>query len=256
MIPLYRKNQGNIKSHRTEVLLNNFVDKDVQSMILPLNVLQTMLFCPKYSIKDNFITSNSRLSNFVSVSGTILFLTIISCDFCTAVTNSWFSIKTVLMSLLGRYIFVSVGVLMNVTLSLIHTNENVSFVLLFQDIHRIFNNEISFRRFVIINWLAIIFLVGCYVIAIATLCALLTFPILFIASGSILVSFDSNIIYATRVIQLLKNKVDLWNIRALQYQSRDRMETENHCKIMFKAYVDLLECYDIYRVLFQHMVRD
>ena len=58
--------------YHVTVLLDNFVDKDIQSMLLPFNILQNMLFYPKYRIKDNFIYPNSIVSKLVSLCVMIL----------------------------------------------------------------------------------------------------------------------------------------------------------------------------------------
>lgn len=47
----------------------NTMDKDVQSMLLPLNII-----FPKYHVKDNIPTPNSVLTNFVLMIITLVFV--------------------------------------------------------------------------------------------------------------------------------------------------------------------------------------
>ncbi|XP_060807371.1 uncharacterized protein LOC132903341 [Amyelois transitella] len=67
-------NNGKI-NHYTEVLLSNYVDKNFQNMLVPLNVMQHICFCPKFRIMNNFITPNQLLQNIKTVLGYILFMT-------------------------------------------------------------------------------------------------------------------------------------------------------------------------------------
>ncbi|XP_059061301.1 uncharacterized protein LOC131854190, partial [Achroia grisella] len=52
--------------HVTEVLLSNKLDKDFQSMLLPLELANNFILLPKYYIRDDFITPKGTISNFIS----------------------------------------------------------------------------------------------------------------------------------------------------------------------------------------------
>ena len=66
---IFKKNRNNIPG-----ILKNTVDKDVQAMLLPLNLMQYFSFCPKYRITNNVITSNGVISNFVFMTVTLIFI--------------------------------------------------------------------------------------------------------------------------------------------------------------------------------------
>ncbi|XP_047035442.1 uncharacterized protein LOC124641416 [Helicoverpa zea] len=52
------------------ILFKNILDKDVQLMLWPLNLMQYMMLCPKYQIKNNLITPNNLISNIISIIAT------------------------------------------------------------------------------------------------------------------------------------------------------------------------------------------
>ncbi|XP_050552137.1 uncharacterized protein LOC126911097 [Spodoptera frugiperda] len=57
---------------RSEVLLDNFIERDLQSAFKPLHYMQSLLICSKYSIRDNFITSNTFMYDFIGIFGFIV----------------------------------------------------------------------------------------------------------------------------------------------------------------------------------------
>ncbi|KAF9410604.1 hypothetical protein HW555_010371, partial [Spodoptera exigua] len=129
-----------IKEHQKEsqqycikIKRHNFIDEEVQSMLLPLNIMQNILGYPKYRIRDNFIIPNSRLVYLVSLCVTL-----------------------------------------------------ISVALLF------------YRSL-------------CY----------------------------------------LKDKVVLWNIQIKDVQNMDCNEKEYYCQNFFQSYINILECYNVYRICFQ-----
>lgn len=64
----------NIHGRRENELLKNTVDKDIQSMLLPLNSSQIMFLQFKYLIKNNRIRSNTLLTTSLSICGVLLFV--------------------------------------------------------------------------------------------------------------------------------------------------------------------------------------
>lgn len=67
-------NDSNISTrhYRVEVLLHNFITEDMQFMLRPLNLIQSILLYSKYQIKDNFITSHSfKYTAFIMCDGDI-----------------------------------------------------------------------------------------------------------------------------------------------------------------------------------------
>lgn len=61
------------KKYQTDRILGTIIHKDVQSMLLPLNVMQFTTLCPKYCIKNNCISPNSIVSTFITFITVLLF---------------------------------------------------------------------------------------------------------------------------------------------------------------------------------------
>ena len=245
------------KSTRVEIISNNIIDKDVQSMLLPLDLLQIVQFCPKYCIKDNFISPNSRLSNFISLCATMFFILHLSyyvlyITIADAIATNQELFIFILLS--SELVFVCTGFIMTFFLKILRTSENITLVLKFQDIHRHLNNDKKFKRFIIVNWFAVVSL-SMFSIGALTFCGIMVgISIGTVFTGVILLGFDANIFYCIRVIQLLKDKIDLWNLQVFQHKNMEDREIEEYCKVMFQAYVHILDCFDIYKGSFQQIV--
>ena len=130
---------------------------------------------------------------------------------------------------------------------------NISFVLKIQDVHRFLKNT-SNKRFTICNWIFVITALFSTTTMLVSESIRLKLPHYNLVCGVILLCFDANMVYATRLITLLCDKVHLWNIAAQNLHQIDHSDNEMYYKEMFQAFANLLECYDICRASFQHMV--
>lgn len=247
---------SNLRNHRVEVLLNNFLDKDMQSMLLPLNLMQIFQFCPKYCIRDNFITPNSHFSQLLSVFGTLLYISVLVYEIYNMYNkpNKFLSTTTPFISTNVNFVSNCLGFLLNLVLTISKTNENVLLILKIQEIYRFLNNKSSFKLFIISNWLAVMVFLVWHICSTFFFCVMLDIPVHVILSSVILFSLDSHIVYAVRLIQFLKYQADLWNMRALQYERINHRDRQYYCEKLFLTYGNILDCYDIYKILYQQMV--
>lgn len=247
------------RNSRLEVVADNFVDKDVQSMLLPLNLMQQLYFCPKYRIKDNFISPNNFRSCLVSLCATIIFLSVIFYRFYSRIFSKslkdFYKIDDDIITYFD-FIITLTGFLINFFAVIFQTDQNVAFVLKILYIHRFFNNRTAFKHFIVGNWLSVILIHVAGIIFIISINLGLKLPRYNLFCGLILISFDANIVYAIRIITLLKNKVDLWNIQTLSFQNLKNSVSEDYCTKLYQGYIYILDCYDIYKVTFQKMVRE
>lgn len=243
-----------VLKHRVNYNLNNAVDKDVQSMVLPLNLMQYFIFCPKYRIKNNMITPNSLLSNCFSIIITLfyIFLTILCAYlYCSSKKqiNSFSDISSIY-----HCIFYCIGFVVHFVTGIIQTKKHVHFVLTFQKIHRMLKNETNFNYFIIWTWMLGIIALGFYVVHFTYIMFKINSSFFHIYNGYLLVIFDFNIIYAARVIQMLTKKIELWNFHVLNPRELQDKHGENYIKNMFDTYVHILECYDIFKICFRECV--
>lgn len=227
------------------VPVDNKIDKDVQSMLQPLNLMNNILLFPKYRIKNNFINSNS----FISYTVTLCYIIISSAVFIYRIyvihSNEFVRkfMNTIYLCSYFDFFAFSVGAIMNLIINVLQTKIFILFVLKIQDIHRVLNDT-KFKHFSIRNWISVIYML-CSHICLLIFCHIqLNVPSYEFCCGVATMIFDVNVMYAIRLIELLRIKMDLWNIQAKRLKQMD----ENDCKIMFKAYANILECYDMYRV--------
>ncbi|PZC73336.1 hypothetical protein B5X24_HaOG200860 [Helicoverpa armigera] len=233
----------------------NLVDKDVQSMLLPLNLMQYIAFCPKYCIKNNFISINSLFSNFISFCGLLIFLS----SFLyrnTLIAQSLGHSFTVFMYITAYFDFVyyCCGYVMNFIVGIMQTKNSVNFVLTFQNIHRFLNNETYSRNFKVLNWIIVILTVVGQTTIFAYFNITVGLSHYFIYISFIITVFDFNIIYATRLLGILENKLLLWSNNVLDLREIGEIYDENYCRNMYLAYVDILKCYELHKVCFQEYI--
>lgn len=242
--------------HRVKIYLNNFVDKDVQSMFLPLNLMQMISFCPKYRIKNNLITTNNPLSKFIALCGTTLYISIFFCNlyYSYSIYSSVNYNNLKVAAKMANFCLFTLWFINNCIRSVFRAKENVLFILTFQNIHRFLNSENKFKLFVIGNWVIVAIFVIISMSSLIYVTALDLMPAFVIWGYFAFMIIDVHLICATRLIQLLKDKVDLWSVQALNYQITGDRDEKIHCEKLFDAYINILDCYDIYKISSQQLV--
>lgn len=241
-----------------DILASNFLDKDVQSMLLPLNLMQILSLNPKYNIKNNFINPNNISDKFILLCGIVIFLT----------SNVYRIVEILLDDNMKRYIrieflyfascldfsFFCLGFITNFIINFIRTKETVKFILIFQEVHRYLHNQARVKLFILRTWFCIGLLFGYYVLVIFYEYLMYLNPPWNVTFNLVIqITLDFNLIYAMRLIKLLTDKVDLWNRKLLL--SHKNGSNKRRCKIMFQAYVQIMKCYKIYKNIFQQSVR-
>lgn len=233
--------------YRVEILLNNLVDKDVQAMFKPLNIMQLITFCPKYKIRDNFITPNCRVSKVISLIGTLAFIAIlakhISSFFIMPVTT------TVLIANVIDTTIYFIGYVVNFIVCVMYSDHNLMIVLSIQDVHRILNDKSQFKSFTFWNWF-ILFFVNFWNIAPFVYHEFSNFSL--DLEMLILMVFDCIVLYSIRILDLLESKVALWNMEVLK--PRLNSNTKEYNIKMFNVFVKIFECYDLYKTSYQYLV--
>lgn len=237
--------------------LNKIVEKDVQSILSPLNVFQYFTLCPKYRIANNYIKPNSFFSNSLSLLGTLFFIVLVGSRLYILDACSEFHQLTLFLrfSICYDWIFYSIGFVINFVIGITQSKNAINFVLTFQNVHRFLNNDINTKCFIVWNWIIVIGFLFSYVFFFTCSNIYLKLPYYYIYYSYTVISFDINVIYAIRILRLLKYKVLLWETKALgSLKIVTGSSEDNISKEMFKAYGNILECYNIYKKCFQHYV--
>ena len=240
------------REYPVNINFNNLVDKDVQKMLSPLNLMQYTMFCPKYRIKNNFITPNSLISNFVSMIVTVafIFLFIFGTYFVNVNKYSLGYSTFIIISFNIACVFFCIGFILNLVIGITQTRNNVQFVLIFQKVHKLFNQD-SVNHFIIWNLILGIVALGFYLIIFTCFFVQSGLPFYSVFYCYLAVVFDFNIIYAMRLIKLLENKMNQWNCFVTNFQ---KLDSHNFSTKEFKAFVDILTCYDLHKNSFQPLV--
>ena len=250
------KRLDRVNQYRWRYPFENFIDNDVQSMLLPLNLTQNILLCPKYRIKNNFIHPNNLTSMVVTLCGGILSISLmcyrIYVFYGFEIAKTYW--KMLYISACADLLFYCVGFIVNYVANVRQTKRNLELVLKIQDVHRCLNKKSYSKRFIIGNWFNFILIWGFYIYISFQVIYYFNLPVLVLFHCFTVMCFDINFVYATRLLKLLTDKVQIWNIHTQRLQQMDHIDKEVYCKRMFQNYVNILECYEIYKASFQHMV--
>lgn len=245
--------RNTFNSYRVGIVLNELIDKDLQSMILPLNLMQMILMNPKYRIKNEMITPNNLFNKFVLLFGTITFIY----AYVYRVIHETDENLKIYQFVNFQHIatcydlcYYCVGFVMNFLVNLLQTRKNVTLILTIQKVHRFLNDKTKFKSFINGNWIIVAIIFGFYVIfSIYNYIIYSEIPFYLFFTMFILVNFDANIVYAIRLIKLLEDKVVLLNDQVLNSNSVELCNER-----LFQAYIQILKCYEIYKITFQQMV--
>lgn len=244
------------KKPNSHVLLHNIIDKDLQKVLRPLNLVQTSLLCEKYTIRDNFITFNSYFYNFIAVLCTLLFRFV-----CLYLIIMPFKIdddakRFIYTSNICDYIFYSIGYLLNNFTNIIQSYNNILLVLKIQHVHRILKiNGQDLKSLVICNWICVIFLYSFFIFNIIYICEAYPYiSIIGLIATFATIAFDMNIVYALLVMKLMNKTLYMWieNLQKSRYV--EDTERESYWKIMFDVYLNMQEAYKIIENAFRPLV--
>ncbi|PZC77049.1 hypothetical protein B5X24_HaOG200698 [Helicoverpa armigera] len=229
-----------------------YIDRDVQKMYQPLNLMQQLTLNPKYQIKAGFIKPNNVKSILLSFCGLISYVGVSIYRVWELATDEnmqrYTPIKFLNFATLIDASFNSTGYIMNFILPIIEVKQNITFILTFQEIHR-FIHKTDNCKIIVNNWISVITYFSFYIFACIYIYVYYMPNWYVMYYVFILCTRDTNPIYAIGVIKLLTEKVFLWNSELLM--SSKAGHREMRCDRMFRAYGHILSCYDVYKNIFQ-----
>lgn len=236
-------------------MLDNAVDKDIQSTLSPLNLMQNVIHCSKYRLRDNFITEHTTCYKLVATCASLVYF--------AAYINRAYSLhfdKPVRLYFNFLYIlsftdifFYGIGIAMNFIISVVKTQENIRFVLTYQEVHRIlkYGSENNPKQFVIWHWMSLLMIFSFYLFFVI-LSNLFFSTELTALTHLVLICFDANNIYSISLLRMLVDKLVLLDEKIQNLKSH-RLD-DAHCYKIFQAYVHILDCYHSYITSFQKTV--
>lgn len=247
-------------SRRTnfQIQLENYIDKEIQSMLLPLDLIQNIFLFPKYRIKNNCIYPNTLMSNLISACGVIIFMFFFVHHIYDVGHYNYIREKLdfAYMNSYADIFMYGIGFSINYINRLTQATSSIMFVLKVQNVHRFLNNGSYFDRFIVSNWICMVAIVCFYLVIITLVTVIFKLSIYTLMKSLCLMCFDCNVIYAIRLIQLLTHKLHLWDIEAQNFRRLEDSSTKDYCKRMFQVYSHILECYNLFRSIFQYLVNN
>ncbi|PZC77067.1 hypothetical protein B5X24_HaOG200717 [Helicoverpa armigera] len=236
-----------------ESILNNQLDKDVQSILFPLNLLQFIVLNPKCHIKNSFINPNNSFNKVILFFGMIIYVSayIYRVLEITLDVNlrAYGTLSFLYIASYFDFAFYSTGFILNSIINFCKTKDMVNLILMYQDVNRFLKDKSNFRWSVIRSWIYVALIIGFYVF---TMLFMSVAPFHIVFNLIILISLDSNIIYTIILLKLLTEKVVVWNSAILKVHKNGC--STSYCTKMFDVYVDIFSCYNLIKDMFQQPV--
>ena len=247
----------NIIQINDKTVTKNLIDVEVQRIFRPLTVMQTVTLNPKYHIKNNFINPNNSYNKLILISGLITFLTTYTHRIVEIILDETFrrylTIKFEMFASIFDFVWRLFGFTMNFFFNWIHSKNSVLFILHFQDVHRFLKNDVSTKRFIIRSWMIVSAIFGFHILELTYVYIVFNRPpwnVMFYLLC--LVTLDTNLIYTITSMNLLTDKVELWNVKLLLVWKNGCSKEESQG--MFQAFDQIFKCYDIVRKMYQQPV--
>lgn len=248
--------------YKTEYLLNNIIDKNIQDFLLPLNYMQSCFVLKKYIISYNFITPNSLVYNMVSLLGLITVMFLHTYPFLTRKMINMKMSEFVLLSSIFNLLFRNVSYIITYILNLTNGLNNLQLIIKIQRAHRIICiPENVFKSYIIWNWIHVLIKFPLYTVNFLLFIYYMDlFNIYKMTYVISIMYFDCNIIYASRLMKLLKFEM-IYLKEMIKKCSKINPEKGNeykykkiNCKKITQAYVDLISAFDIFKKVFRFSV--
>nr|WCC57902.1 gustatory receptor 32 [Papilio memnon] len=239
-----------------EILYDNFIEKDFQMFLRPLNLLHYVTLSTKYSIRYNFITSNSRLVNLISLCSSVVFIT--TYFIVIFLDDGIFKLDVVLLTLLMVNFFIyAFCYLLNAFMNVVYCKINVDFIIKMINITKCITSGSDCKKLTIFNWLYVIITIMFHFTIVFIHVKMTDFELFYGFVVIILLINDLNTIYIIRMIKFLRLLIDSWasKLKDKQSNSIDDINEETRQKkywdVKRKTFADIIDATSIYKELCQ-----
>nr|WCC57897.1 gustatory receptor 29.1 [Papilio memnon] len=237
-----------------EYLLNNYIETSFQKFLYPLNLAHFLVYSPKYCISDNFITPNNNKTKYLSLCCALLFIVIV---IVVVFHNELrYNEGVLLLLFIIIYIIIASSFIINFIVNSIQSDVNVEFIVTIQTINPSFQFfKIDFESFIFGNWIYVFILSFSYIFLIGTHFYQSNFSLILCLYYIALIISDVNVIYLTRVIQLLTHVTQTWmaELKHVDEMTKDTgifwkesVQLKSIWKTLFKAYLDITNAASLY----------
>lgn len=244
------------------------VDKELQDILRPIDLLQTAALLKKFRIENNFVKSNSNLAKLITLLGVLIMIFLHILDGVVAIYNAFQFKKSVSSFILQStmLVFHLFGILLNMTINFIHSKNNVQIIVKLQSVRQLTKGlKNDSRKIMIWNWFHTIANIA---LSIGNIYFFWELFGLSCVGGYVMFYFDVNLVYATEIIRLIRSELEILTTRLKQecehhdsLQKLPRKIMQESCKLvklsfkeLFRAYLDIFDVFDKFKKASQVMV--
>ncbi|PZC77055.1 hypothetical protein B5X24_HaOG200704, partial [Helicoverpa armigera] len=248
-----------IPSSQPVALSKNRLNKEVYRIIYPFHLIFLVLCSSKYTVKYNFILKDGVLRKIVSFLSVCFVVIVSSCymflEKYTAYINNVQSIKIIFFIFHGVLILYCIANIMLFSMNIALSKQNIELILKIQLVHTNIDFSKSSKNFIIWNWIyLIIFLVIDLAISSSYYVTYYEQDVvdaLGYLCNYLFAVFDMNVIYACRLITLLRKYLNKWSKVILKLS--DGVNNRN-CGQLFEIYDNIIRAFQLYKTVFQVVV--
>ena len=238
-------------------LPRHVIEKDLQSVLKPFNVMEALFFSAKYRIRDNIIMTNHYLYSILS-----MFVTSILVCYCY---YDWFGFTCVFdyegFQLLQRFNLVLIYFLLVIgSFSSCYTNiflesKNILFVIKIQDVYRVLRDTGSFKHFVIPNWIYVITINVYQIVWLFYTYYYFDFTTSgFKFSPYFWIIHDIHLLYISTTLKLMTTLLKAWIENIQKPGSVENSEHDCYWNTMYQAYLNILDASKLFETTLHHSV--
>lgn len=231
------------------------LDANIKKIVLPFNIMLTAFNSSKYNISNGYMTP-CRIKYHLSFFVIILFLNTLS--FINVYHLASKSVEAAIFIRIDFpfYLpFYAFNYLLLMICNIIHSSDNIFLVLKVQEIHRKCDIRKSFRYFIVCNWISVLLVAPLVFSCFVFLSLYFDLNLFELWCGFLMISYNLNVVYATRLMVLLRMYLAAW-IEQIKNIERSGQGDLNIWREMFNVYQNILKAYENYKICFRVLVSE
>ncbi|PZC77806.1 hypothetical protein B5X24_HaOG200688 [Helicoverpa armigera] len=238
--------------HAFKILPNNRLEKEVQRIVTPFNVILTAVCSPKFRIRNGYITPSSKKIHILLFFG-ITACNVWSCYGITKSQNEYTTTSIVSYFFSLTIFFYYIDFILFTSCNVLHSRRQVSLILKIQELYRNIDITKKVKNYIIWTW--IWFLATFSVFLVNFLSFLMNLDRIFFIHLSTYfanLQFDLNFIYSVRIMTLLVIYLKEWTKSVVDLNEEE--QNKEYFVKKFKTYQNILRAFKIFTLCFKDIV--
>lgn len=232
------------------MFIENKLDKDIQRIIRPFNIILSIFFSSKFKIRDNHITESQKKYHLI-IFFLVSFFNVICINVMFSKRDSKDQIDFDLKSETVFLVLYSICYILLVTCNIIHSSTNVSLILKIQDIHRTININKNIKSFITWNWIFFFLLFCDYILTSIVYTRMDINHFVDVSADLFTLAFNFNLLYGIRLMSLLVKYLEEWT---KNIQIMEAGDNNVYCNKLYVSYRNILEAYKLHSKIFRLLV--